>query len=91
MSVDDPRPEFWLLLEAIEAGTVPEKAVEWFDSSFETVESIMETVEYKEARGQSPTPDQLRALANYHRAACNWLGRVPSPDECKAVMKRHRP
>jgi hypothetical protein len=80
MSAEDPRPEFWLLMEAIEAGTVSDKAVKWFDSAFEKMEAIMETVEYREARGQGLTDLQAAALANFHRAACNWLGREPSDD-----------
>lgn len=87
MGAHDPTPEFWMLLREIEAGRSPEKAVGWFDSAFETVDSINATIASMKANGvPAPTEGQARALANYHRAVCHWLGRVPSEDECRAEM-----
>ena len=89
MGAHDPTPEMWMLLEQIEKGAVPEKAVQWFDGAFETVDSINKTIREMQAAGlRAPTPDQARALVNIHRAACNWLGRVPTEEECCAEMLR---
>jgi hypothetical protein len=89
MGAHDPTPEMWMLMQLIEKGAVPDKAVQWFDGAFETLDSINKTIWEMQAEGvKSPTPDQARALRNIHRAACNWLGRVPSEDECREEMLR---
>lgn len=88
MSIEDPTPEFWILLREIEAGRAPEKAVAWFDSAFDTVDAINATITSMRANGMpAPTEGQARALANYYRAACNWLGRKPSEEECRSELQ----
>lgn len=87
MGAHDPTPEFWMLQRRIEEDSVPEKAVQWFDSAFENLDAINKTIaELRERGAPVPTEDQARALANFHRAACNWLGRVPTEEECRAEM-----
>lgn len=90
MGAHDPTPELWMLLRELEAGQVPEAAVNWFDGAFDTVDSINKTVADMKAAGVfAPTADQLRALRNIHRAACNWLKRTPTEEECRAEMLKH--
>jgi hypothetical protein len=82
----DPTPEFWLLDREINAGKHGTIRLDFFDSAFEMVDSINKTICEMRQNGVSPTLDQLRALSNFWKAACKWLGRVPSEAECVEVM-----
>ena len=91
MSAADPTPEFWILLREIEAGRITEVAVPFLDSAFEIVDGILATIASMRAAGiPAPTERQATALANLHRGACKWLGRVPTEEECREEMLRHR-
>ena len=75
MSAEDPTSDLRDVITLCEKGDLPPAALEWALSAISTAEAILDTIDAMRADGkEAPTDNQRRALLNYYRAACRWLG-----------------
>ena len=83
MTLQDPRPKLKTILFLCDDGHLPAKAGYWATPALEKCEGIYSTMDDMERNGVDdvPTSGQEKALKNYYRAACRWLGIDPEEED----------